>query len=126
MIQTMTSPMAPPALGPYSHATKVGNLIFLSGQIAIDTKTGEIVSGGIEEQTHQVFANIKAVLASAGCQLNKVIRTTVYMKNISEFSAMNKVYANYFADHLPARSTLEVSGLPKNAKIEIEVIAEID
>ncbi len=114
---------APPAIGPYSQAIISGDLIFCSGQIPLDPATGEIVEGGIEEQTHRVLKNLRAVLESAGSGLEHVLKTTVFLKRMDDFAAMNAVYATYFPDAPPARSTVEVSRLPRNVLIEIECIA---
>ncbi len=114
---------APPAIGPYSQAIISGDLIFCSGQIPLDPATGEIVEGGIEEQTHRVLKNLRAVLESAGSGLEYVLKTTVFLKRMDDFAAMNAVYATYFPDAPPARSTVEVSRLPRNVLIEIECIA---
>ena len=117
------TPAAPPAIGPYSQAIVSGNLIFCSGQIPLDPATGEIVEGGIEEQTHRVLKNLRAVLESAGSGLEQVLKTTVFLKRMDDFAAMNAVYATYFPDAPPARSTVEVARLPRNVLIEIECIA---
>jgi 2-iminobutanoate/2-iminopropanoate deaminase len=117
------TPAAPPAIGPYSQAIVAGDLIFCSGQIPLDPATGEIVEGGIEEQTHRVLKNLRAVLESAGSGLEHVLKTTVFLKRMDDFAAMNAVYATYFPDAPPARSTVEVSRLPRNVLIEIECIA---
>ena len=117
---------APAAIGPYSQAIRVGDMLFTSGQIPVDRKTGEFVSGGISEQTTQVAENLKAVLAEAGLDLTDVVKTTVFLKHMSDFAAMNAVYARYFAAEgviPPARSTVQVVSLPKDALVEIEVIA---
>jgi 2-iminobutanoate/2-iminopropanoate deaminase len=117
---------APAAIGPYSQAVRVGDMLFASGQIPIDPKTGNFVPGGIAEQTTQVMENIKAVLAKAGIDMVHVVKTTVFLKNMSDFAAMNAVYAKYMAPEgvvPPARSTVEVARLPKEALVEIEVIA---
>lgn len=115
---------APVAIGPYSQAVRIGNLLFTSGQIPL-TPEGELVSGGIEEQTHQVFRNLQAVLAEAGCGLSDVVKATVFLKDMNEFAAFNAVYASYFGNHKPARSTVEVARLPRDVKVEIELIAAI-
>ena len=112
------------AIGPYSQGVIAGNMFYSSGQIPL-TPAGELVEGTIEEQAHQVFANLKAVLAEAGSSLNQVVKTTVFIKDMNDFAALNGVYASYFGDHKPARSTVEVARLPKDAKVEIEVIALI-
>ena len=117
---------APAAIGPYSQAIRSGDMLFASGQIGLDPATGKLVPGGITEQTKRVFENIKAVLAEAGIDLLHVVKTTVYLKTMSDFAAMNEVYAKYLAPEgvvAPARSTVAVAGLPKDALVEIEVIA---
>ena len=117
---------APEPIGPYSQAIKLVNgLIFTSGQIAIDPKTGQLVEGGIKEQTKRVIENIRSVLQSAGCDVTKAIKTTVFLKNVEEFSSMNEVYSEYFGESKPARSTVEVARLPKDALVMIEAIAEV-
>lgn len=113
---------APQAIGPYAQAVKVNGMVYTSGQIPL-TPEGELVNGTIEEQTHQVFANLKAVLAEAGSSLDQVIKATVFIKNMEEFVRLNEVYGQHFGDHKPARSTVEVARLPKDVKVEIEVIA---
>jgi 2-iminobutanoate/2-iminopropanoate deaminase len=113
---------APAAIGPYSQAIEVGNFIFTSGQIPIDPHTGNLVSGGIEEQTTQVIKNLSAVLEKAGSNLEKVIKTTCFLQSIGDFAKFNAVYEKYFTGK-PARSCVEVSALPKGALVEIEVIA---
>lgn len=117
------SPKTPAAIGPYSIAAGGGPFVFSAGQIAIDPVTGDLVSGGIEQQTHQVFSNLKAVLEASSSCLEKVVKTTVYLQDMKDFAAMNKVYGEYFTSQPPARTTVAVAGLPKNALIEIEVIA---
>jgi 2-iminobutanoate/2-iminopropanoate deaminase len=122
----VSTPNAPAAIGPYSQAIRVGDMLFTSGQIPIDPKTGSFVPGGITEQTRQVLENLKAVLAHAGLDLTHVVKTTVFLKWMSDFAAMNEVYAAYLAPPgavPPARSTVEVAGLPKDALVEIEMIA---
>lgn len=117
---------APAAIGPYSQAVRSGDMLFASGQIGLDPATGQLVPGGITEQTERVFENIKAVLSEAGISMVHVVKTTVYLKNMADFAAMNEVYAKYLAlDGVapPARSTIAVAGLPKDALVEIEVIA---
>jgi 2-iminobutanoate/2-iminopropanoate deaminase len=115
---------APKAIGPYAQATKVGNLVFTSGQLPINPSTGE-VSGDISAQTMQVLENLKAVVEAAGGTLRDVMKATVFLTDLSGFAAMNEVYANYFKDEPPARSTVEVSALAKRAMVEIEVVAII-
>lgn len=113
---------APEAIGPYSQGMVVNNVFYSSGQIPL-TAAGELVEGNIQEQTHQVFANLKAVLAEAGASLETVIKTTVFISNMDEFGAINEVYGQYFDEHKPARSCVEVARLPKDVGVEIEVIA---
>lgn len=113
---------APQAIGPYSQAVKMGQFVFLSGSIPLKPD-GSLVTGSVEEQTHQIFANIKAVLEQAGSSLEKVVKTTVFLKDMDDFVKVNEVYGTYFASHKPARSTVEVSRLPKDVALEIEVIA---
>ncbi|MGA9290302.1 MAG: RidA family protein [Anaerobacillus sp.] len=113
---------APAAIGPYSQGMIVNNLFYSSGQIPLRAD-GTLVDGSIEEQTHQVFSNVKAVLEAAGSSLEAVVKTTVYIKDMNQFSAINEIYGEYFVAHKPARSCVEVARLPKDALIEIEVIA---
>ena len=118
---------APAAIGPYSQAIRVGEMLYTSGQIPIDPATGEFVAGGIAEQTTQVLENLKAILAEAGLQLTHVVKTMVFLKDLKDFAAMNQVYAGYLAPEgaiPPARSTVQVAALPKDALVEIEVIAK--
>lgn len=118
---------APAAIGPYSQAIRVGDTLYASGQIPLDPATGLLVGGAIPEQTVRVLENVKAVLAKAGLSMNNVVKTTVFLRSMSDFVAMNEVYARYFAAEgviPPARSTIAVAGLPKDALIEIEVIAK--
>ncbi len=114
---------APKAIGPYSQAVRIGSLLFCSGQIPLDPATGELVTGDIAAQTRQVFANLGAVLAEAGASFDHVARTTVYLADMNDFAAMNEVYATFFTSPAPARSTIQAAGLPKNARVEIDVIA---
>lgn len=123
--QEISSKNAPVAIGPYSQAIKVGNFIFCSGQIAINPKTGSLEGESIEEQTRQVFENLKQVLREAGGSLDSVVKTTVYLANMNDFPTMNEIYAKYFKKPYPARATVEVVKLPKNALIEIDCIAYI-
>jgi 2-iminobutanoate/2-iminopropanoate deaminase len=113
---------APAAIGPYSQGIVHNNLFFSSGQIPL-TKEGVMIDGDVKEQTHQVFGNLKAVLNEAGSSLDQVIKATVFIKDMNEFADINEVYGEYFSDHKPARSCVEVARLPKDAKVEIEVIA---
>ena len=114
---------APKAIGPYSQAVRIENLVYTAGQIALDPVHMELVEGDVAAQTHQVFANLKAVLEAAGSGLNYVIKTTVFLKDMADFAAMNAVYAGYFPENPPARSTVAVAGLPKGGLVEIEVVA---
>jgi 2-iminobutanoate/2-iminopropanoate deaminase len=116
---------APKALGPYSQAIQAGNLLFLSGQIPIDPATGELVEGDIADKTRRVMENIKAVLESQGLNMEDVVKSTVFLKNINDFGRFNEVYATYFRSAPPARSTVEVSRMAKDADIEIEMIAMV-
>lgn len=121
MRQVQTN-QAPAAIGPYSQGIIVNNMFFSSGQIPL-TPAGELVSGGIKEQTVQVFKNLQAVLAEAGASLDTVVKATVFIKNMDDFAELNEIYGEYFAGHKPARSTVEVARLPKDVLVEIEVVA---
>lgn len=123
MKKVIASPDAPNALGPYSQAVAVGNLLFCSGQVPLVPETGKIVAGDIRIQTARVIENLTAVLKANGMTLANVVKTTVFMVDLNEFSSMNDVYASYFAEPFPARSTVQVSALPKGARLEIEAIA---
>lgn len=114
---------APEAIGPYSQAVKAGGFLYCSGQIPLNPATGLIVEGGVEVQARRVFENLKGVIESAGVTLEDVVKTTVFLKNMADFPVLNQVYAEYFTSSFPARSTIEVSALPKNALIEIEAVA---
>ena len=114
---------APKAIGPYSQAVKVNGLIFASGQIPIDPKTGQFVAGGITEQTEQVLKNLTAVIEAGGSSLSQVVKTTVFLADMLEFDAMNAVYAQFFKEQPPARATVEAASLPRGARVEIEAIA---
>ncbi|MDN5326896.1 MAG: 2-iminobutanoate/2-iminopropanoate deaminase [Moorella sp. (in: firmicutes)] len=114
---------APAAIGPYSQAIRIGNLIFTSGQIPLDPASGQIVDGGAAEQTARVMANLQAVLAAAGAGLEDVVKTTVYIKDMKDFNTINEVYGRYFNQEPPARSCVEVARLPKNVLVEIEAVA---
>jgi 2-iminobutanoate/2-iminopropanoate deaminase len=117
------SDAAPKAIGPYSQAIIANGFVFCSGQTPIDPATGNLVPGGIEEQTHQVFKNLKAVLAAAGTDLEHVIKSNVFLKDMNNFATMNGIYASYFTGSPPARSTVEVARLPKDCMVEIEMVA---
>ncbi len=116
---------APKAIGPYSQAIAVNGMVFCAGQTPMDPATGNLVPGGVEEQTHQALKNVGAVLRAAGSDYGKVIKTTVFLKNMNDFAAMNAIYATYFTAAPPARSTVEVARLPKDCLVEIEAIALI-
>ncbi len=120
----VTSPDAPPAVGPYSQGIAAGGFVFLAGQIPLVRDTGKFVEGGIAEQTEQCIANIKALLASQGLTLSDVVKATVFLADMEEFGSMNEVYKKHFSDAPPARSTVQVARLPKDARVEIEVIAK--
>ena len=126
MRQAVTTPAAPAAIGPYSQAVKAGNLLFLSGQIPIDPTTGNLVDGGIEPQTRQVFANIGAILTAAGASFDNVVSAGVFLADMNDFGKMNAVYAEYFAMPAPARATVQVARLPKDCLVEIQVTAVLD
>ncbi len=123
MREPITSPDAPKAIGPYSQAIRAGNLLFLSGQIPLDPATGTVVDGDIAAQTERVLQNVSAVLKTAGASFANVVRTTVFLVDMNEFAAMNAVYGRFVVDPPPARSTVEVSRLPKDVRVEIDVIA---
>ncbi len=116
---------APAAVGPYSQAIALGNLLFCAGQIPLDAKTGDLVAGGVTEQTTQVCENIAAVLKANGMDFTNVVKTTVFLTDLANFGAMNAVYAQYFKEPFPARSTIQVAGLPRGAQVEIEVTASL-
>jgi 2-iminobutanoate/2-iminopropanoate deaminase len=116
---------APAALGPYSQAVKIGNFVYTSGQVGLDPATGDLISWKLSDQTEQVFKNLQAVLGAAGLSLKDVVKTTVFLAHMGDFAEMNGIYAEFFGDNRPARSTIEVARLPKDALIEIEVVAAI-
>jgi 2-iminobutanoate/2-iminopropanoate deaminase len=124
MREVIATDQAPKAIGPYSQAIRAQGLIFTSGQIPLDPVTGQIVGGDVSAQTEQVLKNLDAVLRSAGSGLDKVLRCTVFLKNMGDFGAMNEVYGRYFKVTPPARSTVEVARLPKDVQVEIDVIAQ--
>jgi 2-iminobutanoate/2-iminopropanoate deaminase len=123
ILEKITSPNAPAAIGPYSQAVGVDPFVFTSGQIPLDPMTGAVVTGDIEVQTRRVLENLKAVLLAGGCDLKHVVKTTVFLKEMNDFPAMNKVYGEFFTEPFPARSTVEVARLPKEVRIEIEAVA---
>ena len=124
-MKTVQTEDAPKAIGPYSQATLAGDLVFCSGQIGLDSATGEFVQGGVKEQTAQVFQNLRAVLQAAGARLDAVVMVNVYLTSMKDFKDMNDVYAETFGDHKPARATVGVSELPKNALVEISCVASL-
>jgi 2-iminobutanoate/2-iminopropanoate deaminase len=125
MKEIISTPNAPAAIGPYSQAVRWNGMVFLSGQIPLDPASGQLVEGGIREQTRRVLDNLKAVLEASGCSLGSVLKTTVFMKDLSEFAAMNEVYAEYFGDNAPARATVEAARLPRDVRVEIECVAAV-
>lgn len=114
---------APAAIGPYSQAVRTGNLLFVSGQIPLDAASGQLVSGTIAEETHQVMKNIQAILTAAGLSFEHIVKTSIFIKDMNNFAAINEVYAGYFSSNFPARETVEVARLPKDVRVEISVIA---
>ncbi|MBR4925730.1 MAG: RidA family protein [Prevotella sp.] len=124
-MKVINTKSAPSAIGPYSQAIQVGNLVYTSGQIPIDPSTGSFVEGGIKEQTRQSLSNVQAILREAGLTMNDVIKTTVFLADMNDFAEMNSVYAEFFSNPYPARSAVAVKTLPKGALVEIEVIAGI-
>ncbi|MDR2804890.1 MAG: RidA family protein [Dysgonamonadaceae bacterium] len=125
MKHCISTPKAPAAIGPYSQAVQAGNLLFLSGQLGIDPATGDFVPGQVTEQTEQIFKNIQALLNEAHLTLDQVVKTTVFLADMTDFAAMNAVYGRYFTPPYPARSAVAVKTLPKNGRVEIEVIAAV-
>ncbi len=123
-MKVISTKKAPAAIGPYSQAIRVGNLVYTSGQIPIDPATGAFADGGIKEQTRQSLCNVKAILEEAGLTMGDVVKTTVFMADMGDFADMNSVYAEFFAEPFPARSAVAVKSLPKGALVEIEVVAE--
>ncbi len=123
MRQAVSTPSAPKAIGPYSQAVRAGSLLFVSGQVPIDPATGQIVNGDIAAQTHRVFQNIGEILKAGGASFDHVVRTTVFLADMDDFAAMNEAYATYFTTPAPARATVQVSRLPRDARVEIDVIA---
>jgi 2-iminobutanoate/2-iminopropanoate deaminase len=121
--QVISTPSAPKAIGPYSQAIRAGALLFVSGQVPIDPATGHIISGDIAAQTHRIFQNIGEILKAGGASFDDVVRTTVFLADMDDFAAMNEAYAMYFTAPAPARATVQVSRLPKDARVEIDVIA---
>ena len=125
-MKEISTKKAPAAIGPYSQAIRLGNLIYTSGQIPIDPATGVLVEGGIKEQTRQSLTNVKAILEEAGVSMSQVVKTTVFLADMNDFADMNAVYAEFFTEPYPARSAVAVKSLPKGASVEIEVVAAIE
>ena len=123
MRHAVSTGSAPKAIGPYSQAVKAGNLVFVSGQIPIDPATGEFVPGDVKAQTDRVMRNLTAILEAAGTSMDAVVRCTVYLADMADFGAMNEVYAGYFSVPAPARATIQAAGLPRNVRVEIDVVA---
>jgi 2-iminobutanoate/2-iminopropanoate deaminase len=125
MRDAVSTGSAPAAIGPYSQAVRTESLLFVSGQIALDPATGTMVEGGVAVQTHRVFRNLAAILEAAGSSLDRVLRTTVFLADMNDFAAMNEVYGTYFSSPAPARSTIQAARLPRDARVEIDVIAAV-
>jgi 2-iminobutanoate/2-iminopropanoate deaminase len=123
--QIVVSEKAPKALGPYTVANRAGDFVFTAGQLGIDPLTGDLVAGGVEAETRQALTNLQAVLQSAGSSLDRVLKTTVFLRDIADFAKMNAVYAQFFTQDFPARSTIQVAALPKNGAVEIEAVAVV-
>jgi 2-iminobutanoate/2-iminopropanoate deaminase len=124
-LDTISTTGAPRAIGPYSQAIAVNGFVYTAGQVALDPATGELVPGGIVEQTNRAIENLRAILAASGSSLSEVVKTTVFLVDMADFGAMNEVYAREFGNHRPARSTVAVAALPKGARVEIDVIAAV-
>ena len=124
-MQVIQTPDAPAAIGPYSQGVVHGGFLYTAGQIALDPKSGEIVGETVAEQTEQVLRNLGAVLKAAGASFSAVLKTTVFLRDMNDFAAMNEVYGRYFADHRPARSTVQVARLPRDVAVEIELVAAV-
>ena len=125
MRQPIATSEAPAAIGPYSQAIRSGHLLFVSGQIPLDPATGQLITGGIGDQTHRVFKNLEAILRAAGGSFQHVVKTTVYLADMAEFAAMNEIYATYFPAPAPARATIQAAALPRNVRVEIDLIADL-
>lgn len=126
MLKVLHTTKAPAAVGPYSQGMQVGNLVYVSGQLPLDPATGELISSSIEAATAQSLENCKAIIEAAGSSLNHVVKVEIFMKDMNDFVKMNEVYATYFVDHKPARAAVEVARLPKDAIIEIQMIAHVE
>lgn len=125
MRDAVTTKGAPAAIGPYSQAIRAGGMLFVSGQVPLDPSTGQLVEGDIAAQTHRVFANLGAILEAAGASFDQVVKTTVYLKDMSDFAVMNEVYGTYFSSPAPARATIQAARLPKDVSVEIDLILVI-
>ncbi|HXG56562.1 MAG TPA: RidA family protein [Vicinamibacterales bacterium] len=125
MRRAIASDAAPKAIGPYSQAIRTGSLLFVSGQIPLDPVTGAMVEGDVAVQTHRVFANLKAILEAGGASFDDVVRTTVYLADMNDFATVNEVYGSYFSNPAPARATVQAARLPRDARVEIDVIASL-
>ena len=125
MRQAVSSDAAPRAIGPYSQAIRAGSLLFVSGQIPLDPATGAMIDGDIAAQTHRVFANLEAILEAAGASFDHVVRTTVYLADMNDFGVVNEIYGTYFSLPAPARATVQAARLPKDARVEIDLIASL-
>jgi 2-iminobutanoate/2-iminopropanoate deaminase len=125
MADVVATKDAPQAIGPYSQAIKAGGFLFSSGQIAIDPSTGQVIEGDVAAQTERVMKNLAAILKAGGLTMQRVVKTTVYLKSMGDFATMNEIYGRHFGEHRPARSTVEVARLPKDVLVEIDVVAEL-
>ncbi len=125
MRQAVATDKAPKAIGPYSQGIRSGNLLFVSGQVPIDPATGALIEGDIAAQTHRVFANLRAILEAAGASFDHVVRTTIYLADMNDFAAVNEIYGTYFSSPFPARATVQAARLPRDARVEIDLIASL-
>jgi 2-iminobutanoate/2-iminopropanoate deaminase len=123
MRETVTTDHGPKAIGPYSQAVRANGFVFVSGQVALDPKTQQLIEGGIAQQTERVMENLKGIVEASGSTMAKVVKTTVFLTDMNDFSTMNEIYGRYFPSHPPARATVQVSRLPKDVRVEIEVVA---
>ena len=123
--QVIQTAAAPQAIGPYSQAVRCGSMVYVSGQIPLDPTTAQVVAGGVSAETHQVMRNLKAVLEAAGSSLEKVVKTTIFLKDMGQFQLVNEIYGSYFKAPYPARATIEVARLPKDVSVEIDCIAQV-
>lgn len=123
--QIINTDKAPAAIGPYNQSVKVGNLLFISGQIALDPSSGQLIQGSVQDEAHRVMQNLEAILTAAGTSFTNVAKSTIFLKNMDDFAAVNEIYASYFTSDFPARETVEVSKLPRNVNVEISMIAVV-